>query len=478
MTTTFDSMAAEHNGLRYVEPLLALIVLLLAGLVIQDWSSQPASRYLLTAAAVDDHSLQLDPYEDYLGLDQARYGGHIYSDKAPYQPLLAAPAYQAYRLAGGDPVPAGFAHGRFQDGTNYGLWWVTLWSSVLPAMALAVVVRRLVARTHPDLATRVALATMLGTTILPFAGWLFGHVMAALFVTGAWYLLRGGEPATTTSTMFLSGCLLGLGIGAEYAVGVIALVALGHIISLRRWPSVVALSAGTVVAALPLFLYNWLVFDNPLEVSYQGHLKSFEGEGALGVYNLKVPSLDELTKTMFGNRGLFVITPIVLLAVVGAVLAIVNRLPTRRDAWLGLAALVGMVAISTGIDGYGGDSPGPRYLIPALPLLAVPMAEAWRRLPALCTIAAGVGGFIMWTAMVTTPAIDPSEPQPLRIWIDRLRGGDLTTNVLTGDDHGWVLLLAAAAALAVLVHVLRTERVHGVSTTQPRLALGVDAADE
>ena len=456
---------------RRIELTLAGVVLLLAGFVIHDWSAQPASRYVLTVAAVDDHTLQLDRYEDYLGLDQARYGGHIYTDKAPYQPLLAAPAYQAYRIAGGDPFPAGFAHRRFQQGTNYGLWWVTLWSSVLPAMALAVVVRRLVARTHPELATRVALAVIVGTTVLPFAGWLFGHVLAALFVTGAWYLLRRDHP--TTVGMFAAGALLGLGIGAEYAVAVIALVALVHVITLRRWSWLLALCAGTVVASLPLFAYNWVLFDNPFEVSYQGHLKSFDGEGALGVYNLKAPSIHELTKTLFGNRGLFVITPIVALAVAGAVLAIVRRLPTRRDAWLGLASLAGMIAISTGIDGYGGDSPGPRYLIPALPLLAVPLAEVWRRLPWVCSLAAAMGAAIMWMATVTTPAIDTSETQPLRMWMDRLRDGDFATTVLTGRSNGWVLLLATAAAIALVVQLVRWE--HSTTLTA---RLQTDPADE
>lgn len=438
-----------------VELLLAAVVFLLAGFVIHDWSAQPASRYLLTVSVVDDHTLQLDRYEAHLGLDQARYRGHIYTDKAPYQPLLAAPAYQAYRLAGGDPFPAGFADGRYRDGTNYGLWWVTLWSSVLPAMALAVLVRRLVARTHPEVATRVALATLLGTTVLPFAGWLFGHVLAASFVTGAWYLLRRDAP--NPAAMLAAGGLLGLGIGAEYAVAVIALVALVHVASLRRLAWVVALSTGTVAASVPLLVYNSLVFDNPFEVSYQGHLKSFEGEGALGVYNLQMPSLDELSKTLFGNRGLFLITPIVALAVVGAGLAIVKRLPTRRDAWLGLAALIGMVAISTGIDGYGGDSPGPRYLIPALPLLAVPLAEAWRRMPTACALAAAVGAGIMWVATITTPAIDTSEPQPLQRWAERLRAGDFATNVVTGRAHGWVLLVATGGAVVAIAALLRME---------------------
>lgn len=442
---------------------MALAVLLLTGLVIHDWSSQPASRYLLTVAAVDDHALELDPYEAYLGIDQAHFDGHLYTDKAPYQPLLGAPTYQAYRWAGGDPFPQGFSRGRFSEGTNYGLWWVTLWTATIPAAALAVVVRRMVARTDPAVATPVALAIVLGTTILPFAGWLFGHVLAALCIAGAWHLLRRDRPAGSTRSAFLAGCLLGMAIGTEYTVALIAAIFLVDVLLERIWSRVVALSTGTVVATIPMLLYNWAVFRDPFETAYQGHLKSFQGKGALGVYNLQLPRMGELGKALVGSRGLLVLTPIVLLAVLGAMVAIATRSPHRRDAWVALAALAGMVVASTGIDGLGGDSPGPRYLIPALPLLATPLAEAWRRIPRACAAFAAFGGVWMWIASITTPAIDTSHPAPLRFWIDRLRDNDLATNVLTGRHHGWVPLVAAAAGLVAAgaaVHLSRTVEVH------------------
>ncbi len=444
---------------RRAEALIALAVLLLTGFVIQDWSAQPASRYLLTVAAGDDGVLSLDDYESFLGLDQARFDDHIYSDKAPYQPLLAVPAYLAYRSVGGDALPAGFPDGRFQEGTHYGLWWVTIWSSTIPAVGLALVVRRIVARTHPKVATQVALAIVLGTTILPFAGWLFGHVLAALCVAGAWALVRDEREERSPLRPFGAGCLLGIGIGTEYTVALIAVLVLVHVALSRSWRRVVALSAGTVVGTVPLLVYNWLVFDNPLETSYQGNLKNFEGAGALGVYNLQGPRLEEVGKALFGQRGLFVLTPIVAVAVVGAVLAIGQRTQVRRDAIIALAALVGMVVVSTGIDGLGGDSPGPRYLIPALPLLAVPLAAIWQRVPLVCAITAVFGAAWMWIASIADPGLSTTYSTPLRLWLERHVNGDIETNILTGDSHLWVLyvtgVLGIVAALAA-VHSSRT----------------------
>ncbi|MFZ6002417.1 MAG: hypothetical protein ACOYXM_00645 [Actinomycetota bacterium] len=443
---------------RRVELLLAGGLLLVMGLVVHDWSSQPASRYLLTVAAIDDHSLQLDRYSDYLGIDQARSGGHIYSDKAPYQPMLAAPAYQVYRWVGGDPFPAGYASGRFDEATSYGLWWVTLWSSTIPAAAVAIVVRRHVARTQPGVATPVAAAIVLGTTIQPFGGWLFGHVLAALFVIGAWAMLRNNPgSAPPRRNACLAGALLGLGIGTDYTVAAIAVVITASVLIDMMWRSAIALTVGAAVAMVPMLSYNWLAFGDPFETSYQGHLKSFEGQGALGVYNLQLPRADEITKALVGSRGLLVLTPLVLVALIGAGVAIAERGRARRDAVVALCSLVALVAVSTGIDGLGGDSPGPRYLIPALPLLALPLATAWRRAPAVCAIAALFGGGWMWAASVTTPAVDTSHPRPLRVWTQQLADGDLATNVLTGDSHSWILVAASAVGLVAIGAALRSD---------------------
>ncbi len=426
---------------------------MLIGPLIQEWSSQPASRYLLTVAAVDDRTLELDRYESLIGIDQARYRDHLYSDKAPYQPLGAAPPYALFRLAGGDAFPAGWEErgvDALLDGRHLGLWWVTVWSSLVPAIALAWLTRRMVAVEHPDVATPVAAAMAFGTTLLPFSSLLFAHVLAALLVAAAWQLLR--RDGSGLREAGLAGLCLGLGIGVEYSVAALAVLFL--LTQARHLRSAAALSVGTVVGTLPLMLYNWLVFEDPFEVSYQGHLPNFQGEGALGVYNLEVPQLDEIARALFGGRGLFVLTPIMLLAFAGCALALQSGTARmRRDAVVALAGFALMLALSTGIDGIGGDSPGPRYLIPALPLLALPLAEAWRRYPVLGIGTTAIGVVAMTAATIT----DPIAPA-LRDWLLHLRDGELATNVFTGRGATWPVVVSTIAGLAIVVHLLRPDR--------------------
>lgn len=453
-----EDEAAQIPGW-HIDLLIAIAILLITGPIIQQWSAQPASRYLLTIAAVDDHSLEIDPYVGVLGIDRAEFKGHTYSDKAPYQPLLAAPAYQIFRWLGGKPFPVIEGRQLINRSTHFGLWWVTFWSSTVPAIVLTIAVRRLVARFDRRHATAVALAMTLGTTMLPFTSWLFGHVMAAMWVALAWSLLRPAGP--THRACLVAGLCLGAGIGTEYTVAVIALLFLLDLSLHRRWMPASWLSAGTVLGALPLLAYNWLIFENPFEVSYQGHLPNFQGSGTFGVFNLTAPRMNEIERALVGDRGLFVLTPVALLAVLGCVLAIRDGAPTRRDGWFGLLSLVSFVIVSTGIDGLGGDSPGPRYLIPMFPLLAIPLAVAWRRFPRPCAVAACIGAVTMWLAAVTAPNIGSTAPNAIGTWMERFRAGDLAVNLLTGRDHRWILLLTTAGGVVFVVTAVRRSSPRG-----------------
>ena len=65
-------------------------------------TAQPASRYDLTASLAEHGSVDLTPYRKGLGVDHALYKGHLRSDKAPGQPLLAVPVYLAGRAIGAE----------------------------------------------------------------------------------------------------------------------------------------------------------------------------------------------------------------------------------------------------------------------------------------------------------------------------------------------------------------------------------------
>ncbi len=449
---------------RWTEVLVMAAIFLVAGLVVPAWSAGPAPRYLLTVAVVDDQTIYLDGYAQHLFHDQAEYDGRVLNDKAPYQSFAVAPFYEAYRLVGGDPFPDSTAENPIEPGVMPGLWWVTLWGSTVPAMALFVLMRRAVRQVYPRWATATASSLAFGTILLPFSSMLFGHVLSAALAFGAWYLLRRGPPSPRT--LLVSGIVLGLGIGTEYPIALPALVLLAAVIALYRWGAV-PFSAGTVVGTVPLMVYRWFAFGSPIRTAYQGNLPYWQGEGAFGVYNLQAPPLDEIGRALIGNRGLFVVTPIALVAVFGAVVAVSRRTPARTDAVVMLTMLFGLVLVSTGIDGLGGASPGPRYLIPVIPFMALPAAEAWRRFPWAAVGAAILGGAFMVLATITDPLVKSNDPYGPGRWVEWLADGAYAASIPGRVLPDWSLLVTTAVGLLALgVGITRGIREDG-SAPQP-----------
>ena len=394
---------ATHRHERWrpgVDLYLVVVVLALCAPFLREWSTQPASRYLFTVAVVDHQSQQLDPYRESLGLDFALVKGHAYSDKAPYQPLLAVPVYGLYRALGGEPFPEHVDAATVGHRADIGLWLVTLMSSVLPAALLIVLVRRYVARQFPADATKVALALMCGTVMLPFSSLLFGHVLAATVAFAAWAVLRRDGP--TPWSLFCGGLLLGAGLGVEYPQVFVAGVVGIYCLFAHR-ARAVFVAGGGLVATAPLLIFNQVTFGGPFTTAYQGYLPNFQGGGAFGVYNLVTPDLHEFALALVGDRGLLSLTPIMVMALLGCVAAIRGKGRSRADAIVALILFGLYLLATTGKDGYGGSSAGPRYLIPVIPFFAVPLAEAWRRWRPMAVFTAALSALWMVLATLTDP---------------------------------------------------------------------------
>ncbi|GAC1588008.1 MAG: hypothetical protein NVS3B21_03380 [Acidimicrobiales bacterium] len=436
---------------RRLDVLLALVVIVLVGPVLGPRDAQAASREAFTAAVVDHHTIKLDGERGLLSVDYAFHDGHYYLDKAPLQPLLAVPFYALYRTVGTPPSPA-------NRESDVALWWLTFWTATVPAAALAVMMSRTAARHFPTVARPAALAVVLGTTMLPFSGMLFGHVLAGAFIYGAWMITT--SPELRRWSLPVAGLLAGAAVTTEYPVAVAA--GLVTALVLKRDPKrIFRFAVGAAPPAIALLAYQYAAFGSPLRPSYRSSAFVRHQHGLVGI---NAPSAHVLWKATFGDRGLLLVTPLVLIAALSALVML--RLGRHRgDALVALGLLIVFLLMQAGVDAYGGASPGPRFVVPVLPFLGVPVAAAWRRLPLLCWATTLVGTSIMLLALYTNPypILRVNGPD---VWLSFAEAGVWTHTVFTqGTRTGWPLLAMVAMAAIMTGPLL---------TSPPRV--GADAA--
>jgi hypothetical protein len=441
-------VVGRFNRAALVAP--ALVVLVLAGFLVQALNAQAASRYGLTGAIWDDHSVSLDGYP--IGSDRAEAGGHTFSDKAPGQPLLAVPVYAAYRLVGGEPARTQ------KTDENLGLWWVTLWSATIPAAALVAMMTLVVGDVSRTRAAAAALLTWGGTILAPFSTVLFGHVLATAFLFGTLVVIYRYN---TFRTAVAAGLLAGLAVLTEYTA-VLGVVVLGVWILVRHRPRLLGFIAGGLSPVLVLLIYNLIAFGSPWTISYQFnafHDVSATARPLLHMFTFE-STLENATQLLFGPRGFFLATPLVVIGLWGLI-SLARSGPRRDIGWLGLAmfAVFLLIPLFWG-NPWGGDSPGPRYMTPAMAFLAPGIAVGLTK-ARLFTVGAAVASCVtMGLATLTNPVgVRADDRGGLGSWIRLGLDGQWAPNLATiGFGRLIGTLVYAAAAVLVFTYFVRTAK--------------------
>lgn len=417
---------------------IALLVLVLSVPLMHRMGEQQASRMAFTAAVWDHGTFEIDRYEEILGRDRAVVDGVTYSDKAPGQPLLMLPYYGIYRAVGGEPADVARKEG------NLGLWWLTLWTSAIPAAALAVLMFRWVAEVKSETALPATLSIALGTLLLPYATLLFAHVLTALFVFLSYLMIRKKD--VSTMQLVGAGAFAGLAVLVEYPTALIVLVVLAAVIYVHR-KRAVAFIAGGIPALLAVLTYNAVLFGGPLVFPYQwsAWTEVHDQARGLGGMVIQTSNLGTLFEALFDERGLFIATPIVLVALVGIYLLCKSGLTVDGVVVAGVVVAM-LVLLSTRGNPYAGG-PGPRYFVPALPFLALPIGFAWRRFRRTTLLAASISLLTMVAATWTEPQLDPAVDAGLGFWLRRAVSGRFSDVIVSG----WLGLAALSMIFGLVV---------------------------
>jgi hypothetical protein len=392
------------------------------------------AHYALVRSLADG-TPTIDRYRE-TTLDVAYYRGHYYAAKAPGLAFVDLPLYVALRGVGIAHAAASNAPTRTDIAT---VWLIGLWSALLPALVLLVLVTRVAEELAPGFGVAAA-ATLAGATLLlPFSELLFAHSLSALFGFASFALIwKRRAPG-------LAGLLGGLAICVEYplALAAILLCAYAARQGARR---AVEYAAGAAVGLVPLALYDWWAFGSPTHLSYRDAL-SVTGSGVAnraGLFGVGAPSAHVLGELLFSSIGLLVITPVVALSVLG--LFLLWRDGRRLEAALVAALAVAFLVYNAGYETpFGGASPGPRFVVPMLPFLELALAPAWRARPLVSTSLA-LASALSIALLTSTGALDASDG----LWTRRFLGGRFVATLLSyaGLPRAvaivpWFVLLAA-----------------------------------
>lgn len=315
--------------------------------------------------------------------------GHFHPNKPPGTSFLALPAYWL------------IYHFEKWRGINPDDWWVltvnawltSVLSVGLVSAAGCVVFFRLARELAGGASLPALLATLafaFGTTFFPFATLLFDHNLTAVFLLMSFsclWRIRGQERVLAGHVM-LAGLCAGIAAVTNYLAAV-AGVFLGLYALLAtlppgagwrcNWRAAIFYTLGVLPPFALICWYGWVCFGSPftLNTDFQNPLFKVEG-GALGMFALPNPYVAAIL-SVSPYRGIFFLAPVTIMSFYGLYVWLREK-TFAPEARLCLAIFAFFFLVNTSFNGYhGGFSAGPRYLVPGMAFLALPLVVAFAR---------------------------------------------------------------------------------------------------
>lgn len=281
----------------------------------------------------------------------------------------------------------------------------------------------------------------LGTLMLPFATMLFDHdIVAALSLCGFLILLIERDAGCTLAQSAIALAAAGLVTGVSLLMGYSSVISVSLLafcaltVARPRWKAVFFL-LGSLLPVILLAWYHLLCFGSVWATANTYQYGFFQDKEML-LFGMFGPlRLGAMVKLLFsGYRGLFYTSPVLALAFVGFWLMArgTNR---HAELWLCVTMFVCFLLANSSYNNWdGGWTIGPRYLIPALPFLSLPLALLFEKFPRATSAVAGLSVTIMLLATVVDPQPTWMIQNPLTQYtLPLLRGATMTLGKIDGS---------------------------------------------
>jgi hypothetical protein len=421
--------------------LLAILALVLAYASVAQGSGVNQLAHFSLVRALTHGTAKVDPYH-WETKDLSWYHGHYYSSKAPGLAFLTVGPYYVLDRSGALGLLSRITGA---TKTAVALWILGLIGAVIPTGILLLLLRRVADELEPGFGTIAAVTAGAATLLFPFATLFFNHALSTALGFGAFAIVwRAGH---RLSLYALAGVVAGLAVTCEYPLALVGaavgLYAISKGDAIRRGA---VYAAGVAVGVVPLLVYDWLAFGSPFHLSYgnaivrpgvTGH--DVLGANEQGLFGVSTPHRGTAGQLLFSRIGLVTVTPVVVAGLMG--LFLLWRKGWRREAALAALLFVAFVVYNAGYaTPFGGGTPGPRFLIPMVPFVALGFAAAYRAWP-WATIGVAVPSALI---MLGVTATDPIRATTWD-WVDRVTDGSFTGSGI------WPKLPLAALVVASVV---------------------------
>ena len=366
------------------------------------------SRLNMVVAVVDDGSFEIGKYYKNT-TDYAKIDGKYYSDKAPGVSFLAIPLYYGLNLALKLPIVQSLTDrlGRseaFQStlratgsGVNeqkvkFALLLIlsSFALGVLPTALLCVLVYQFSKKVTGNEAASIIGACSFGllSHVFAYANVLYGHNLSACILFGVFSILFNLDPSLgvqhakpiSSLALFGTGLLLGFSVITEYTtvlvVGILFVYAAWVLWKRRQLPQLFWVALGGAIFVGVLMAYNATLWHSPFETGYK-YSELWQAEHQTGFMSITFPHIAAMWGITFGIfRGLFILSPVMLLPLVGFVFWFRQRRLRAAFCVCTASTLAFFTFNSSSVMWSGGFTIGPRYLLPAMPFYVAAMGFA------------------------------------------------------------------------------------------------------
>lgn len=412
-----------RGGAMLLIGLMGLVLVIGLFLKMDRITTNPLSRVVTVERLVEAntwaHITPTDTTPFWISIDMVKVGENFYSSKPPNYPLLMAGEAMAMKAITGGNV--------YEKRVDY-LRMLVLVNQVLPYMVVLWLAFLFLARHSESRFVVYFMLVALGAGMLAYgyAATINNHTPSALLYLASFFLaIRFGESGRgKVGTALLVGLMCGFALSIELPSGFIA-VWLVALLFFRDWRRALwAVPTFLFPILLMFYLYDHMSGDwRPFYI--RSGVYRYEGSywnDPQGIDALRPGKLEYFFHMFFGFRGLFSMTPLLLLGVWGFFKHSLggDRFYRRAFAGIGFGILALMLFVLTRTWNYGGDCIGMRWFIcfsPLLLLMGLPVVE---RMAKQVRGKVALIGLLLWGMPWVMHAI--FEEAFIRGWFDNLWG--------------------------------------------------------